>query len=265
MRVCSIASGSSGNCIYVGSDRAHILIDAGISGKRVLAGLSALGLSLSDIDAILVTHEHADHISGLGVLLRKREIPVYSARETIDEILKIPQLGKLPSDVFTERGCDTDFTVGDLSVHSFATSHDAARPMGFRISEGRKSMALATDLGVYNDYILRNLTGLDTLFIEANHDVRMLEAGRYPYPLKQRILSDRGHLSNETAGQLACEVLHDDLRHIVLGHLSQENNYPSLAFETVCAEITMGSNPYRAADFDIQVARRDQIGNIIEW
>lgn len=265
MRICSIASGSSGNCIYVGSDNTHLLIDAGVSGKRTLEGLNSLGLSLADIDGILLTHEHADHISGLGVLLRKKEMPVYTAKETAAEVLKLKSMGKLPPDIFVEERPDYDFTVGDLLIHPFSTSHDAANPMGFRISDGRRNLAVATDLGCYNEYIVGNLEGLDTLLVESNHDVRMLEVGRYPWNLKQRILSEKGHLSNESAGQLLCRVLHDNMRHIILGHLSQENNYPSLAFETVASEITMGENPYRAGDFDIQVALRDKTGDIIEW
>ena len=124
-------------------------------------------------------------------------------------------------------------------------------------------MGIATDLGKYNDYIIENLQGLDALLLEANHDIRMLQVGKYPYYLKQRILGDRGHLSNENAGRLLCRLLHDNLKAIFLGHLSRENNYEELAYETVCSEVTLGDNPYKSKDFRIQVAKRDLISDVV--
>ncbi len=265
MRVCTIASGSSGNCIYVGTENTHLLVDAGISGKRIEEGLHDLGLTGADVDALLVTHEHADHVKSLGVLERKYAMPVYTTQETWDAAAADPRLGRIPEGVQRPVVPDQDFTVGDIRIHPFSTSHDAANPVGYRFESGGKSFAVATDLGCYNDYIVRQLQKLDALLIESNHDVRMLEAGPYPYPLKRRILSDRGHLSNETAGQLLNEILHDGMRGIILGHLSKENNYPALAYETVCAEITFGACPYRAGDFRIEIAGRDKPGDPMEW
>ena len=265
MRVCSIASGSSGNCIYVGSDNTHILIDCGISGKRIVSGLNDLGLDVKDIDAVLVTHEHSDHIKGLGVISRKYGLPVYTSPNTFKAALKAPGIGAVDAALLHEIRADSDFEIGDLKIHPFHTSHDAADPFGFRVNNGKRSMALATDMGTFDDYTIRQLLNLDTVFLESNHDVNMLEVGRYPYYLKQRILSDHGHLSNEAAGSLLNEILHDDMKHIILGHLSAENNYPALAFETVCCEVTRADTPYKAADFDIGVAKRDEPGQIIEW
>ena len=133
-----------------------------------------------------------------------------------------------------------------------------------RDRKGDREVGIATDMGVYDEYIVKNLEGLDALLLEANHDVNMLQVGKYPYYLKRRILGDKGHLSNETAGQLLCRLLHDNMKQILLGHLSRENNYEALAYETVCAEVTMGDNPYKAKDFRIDVAHRDTASELVE-
>ena len=263
MRLCSIASGSSGNCIYVGSDCAHVLIDAGISGRRVEAGLNSLELTGRDLDGILITHEHSDHIKGLGVLARKYGIPIYATGGTVDAMVRSGSLGKIPEGIFREIREDEPFLIKDLVINPFTIPHDAAQPVGYRLECGEHSVGIATDLGKYNEYIIENLQNLDALLLEANHDIRMLQVGRYPYYLKQRIMGDRGHLSNENAGQLLCRLLHDNLKAVFLGHLSKENNYEELAYETVCSEVTMGDNPYKSKDFKIQVAKRDYISEIV--
>jgi phosphoribosyl 1,2-cyclic phosphodiesterase len=263
MRVCSIASGSSGNCTFAGSEQTSLLFDAGISGKRVEAGLNELGLTGRELSGIFITHEHADHIKGLGVLARRLGLPIYATRKTWEAVCQSGSIGEIPEGLYHQVEADLPTKVGDLSILPFHISHDAADPVGYRVTQGKKSMAIATDMGVYDGYTIDHLRGLDVIFIEANHDIRMLEAGRYPYPLKQRILGEWGHLSNEASGQLIGEILHDEMKHVFLAHLSRENNYPALAFETVCAEVTMGENPYRACDFPITVARRDEISEEI--
>lgn len=263
MKLCSITSGSSGNCICVGSDNTTLLIDAGISGKRIECGLNSIDMTTKDVDGILITHEHSDHIKGLGVLARKYGIPIYTTEGTKEAILSNPSVGKISEDLFCCICADYPFCIGDLEVAPFSIYHDAADPLGYRINQGDHSVAVATDLGHYDDYIVKHLQDLDMLLLEANHDVNMLQVGSYPYYLKRRILSDRGHLSNETAGRLLCEVLHDKMKAVLLGHLSQENNYAALAYETVCAEVTMGNNPYKASDFDISVAKRDMPSKLI--
>jgi len=263
MKMCSITSGSSGNCVFVGSEQTSLLVDAGISGKRIEFGLNEIDRTTSEMDGILVTHEHSDHIKGLGVLARRYNIPIYATKETIAAICKMNSIGKLPEGIFREIKADEDYKVGDLTVKPFAISHDAAMPVGFRLEKGDKAIAIATDMGQYSEYIIEKLSGLNALLLEANHDVNMLQVGSYPYYLKRRILGEQGHLSNENAGKLLCEVLHDNLEVVLLGHLSQENNYEALAFETVSAEITMNDNPYKAKDFDIKVAKRHENSSLV--
>jgi len=264
MRMCSIASGSSGNCIYTGSDTTHILIDTGISGKRTEEGLKKLDLSMKEIDAVFITHEHADHIQGLGVLTRKYHVPVYCTSGTKRAILEDTSIGKVDPSLFTEIEADEVYRLKDLDITPFHISHDAAEPVAYRICHDGKKCAICTDLGVYNDYIVENLKGMDVLLLEANHDVRMLQVGPYPYYLKNRILGERGHLSNETSGQLLCRILHDQLQAIVLGHLSQQNNLPELAYETVRMEIAMSDVPYTGSDFPLMVAKRSEVSEVIE-
>ena len=193
MKLCSIASGSSGNCIFAGSETTSLLIDAGISGKRVEAGLAVLDRSAKELDGILVTHEHSDHIQGLGVLARRYGIPIYATDGTIQAMQQTKSLGKFPEGIFHTIHADDTFTLGDIAVHPFTISHDAAEPVGYRMESGGKSIAIATDLGVYSDYTVQNLTGLDAVLLEANHDENMLAVGPYPYPLKQRIAGAKGH------------------------------------------------------------------------
>lgn len=264
MRFCSIASGSSGNCIYVSSDCTNILIDAGISAKRIEEGLNRIDLKTSEIDAILVTHEHADHIAALGVISRRYGIPIYATKGTLDGIRATSSLGKIDYSLFNEIKADTKFTVKDLTVNPFRISHDANEPCAYRIKCDGKQVGVATDLGFYNEYIVDNLKGSDLVLCEANHDVRMLQVGPYPYYLKQRILSDHGHLSNENCGRMVSSILHDDVKHIFLGHLSHENNMPELAYETVRLEIEASDNKYHGNDFPISVAKRDSVSELIE-
>ena len=264
MRLLSIASGSSGNSIYVGSDRTHILVDAGISNKRIEEGLRKAGISGSDISGICITHEHSDHIRGLGVLARKYEIPIYATKETIKAIKNDMTLGSYSHELFREITPDKEFSVGDISIDPFHIYHDAADPVGFRFSCEGRTAAVATDMGHYDDYIVDRLSGIQALLVEANHDVRMLESGSYPYYLKRRILSDYGHLSNENCGRLISRILNDDTVHIFLGHLSKENNYPDLAFEAVKCEILQSGCGYRPDDFFMEVASRDCPSMIIE-
>ncbi len=273
MRICSIASGSSGNCIYVGSDTTHLLVDVGISGKRTEAGLKELDLSMRDIDGIFITHEHADHIAGLGVLARKYSVPIYATGGTIEAIQKSTSVGEIPEELFQKIRADEKIIIKDIVCNPMKISHDAAEPVAYRISHGKKRVGIITDLGTYNDYTVECLRGMDALLLEANHDVNMLQVGPYPYYLKQRILGDRGHLSNERAGQLLCDLLHDNLQAVMLGHLSKENNLPELAYEAVRVEVTMAcinkeqtkdcNTQIKTSDFPMYVAARSELSPVI--
>ena len=259
----SVASGSSGNCICLGSDQCHVMIDAGISGKRIEEGMNTYDYTTSDMDGVLITHEHSDHIQGLGVVARKYGLPIYATKGTADAILQSSSVGKIDPSLFHVIEAGKTFFIGNLEIYPMSISHEAADPVAYLVSDGRHRVGVVTDLGYYDADIVSHMEGLDALLLEANHDIHMLQVGAYPYPLKQRILGERGHLSNETSGQLLGQILHDGMQHILLGHLSKENNYDELAYETVRLEISLGDNPYRGNDFPIEVAKRDRPSSLI--
>ena len=248
----------------MGTDATHLLVDVGISGKKTEAGLNSIGQTLKNIDGILITHEHSDHICGLGVLSRKYHIPIFATAGTIEAIKESTSVGIIEEDLFVPIKADESFRIKDITIEPMHTSHDAAEPVAYRLKYGNKKIAIATDLGTFNEYTVECLKGMDFLFLEANHDVKMLQVGPYPYQLKRRILGDRGHLSNELSGQLLKRIAHDKLQGVVLGHLSKDNNIPELAYEAVRVELTMGSEVYNEVQFPITVAKRDTVSNIIK-
>ena len=263
MRFLSISSGSSGNCTYIGDDHTHLCVDVGISGKRMEAGLNDIGLKTADMSGILITHEHSDHIGGLGVVSRRYGIPIYATQGTIGAIRRMPKFKDIPDYLYHEINADQPFTLGDFRIRPIRVSHDAADPVAYRFDNGGSSAAVMTDLGKFDDYTVDCLSGCDALMLEANHDVNMLQVGPYPYRLKKRILSDKGHLSNENCGRLLAKLLHDKLKHIILGHLSRENNLAELAYETVRMEITMADTQYRFSDFPVTIAKRNERSELI--
>ena len=267
MRFTSIASGSSGNASYIGTDNTHILVDVGVTMKAINEGLHAMNLDLRDIQAIFLTHEHIDHIRAVGTISRKYGIPIYSTLETLRETLLNKTLGAVPKEMMFPIQPDEAVTIGDLAVTPFTIDHDAANPVGYRMEETEtgKKAAVATDLGHFDAYIQSNLRGVNAMVLEANHDIAMLNAGPYPLSLKRRILSDHGHLSNENSGRLLDQVLHSELRHVFLGHLSAENNLPELALRTVREQIDQSDSEYHAKDFDITVASRNHVSEMIEF
>ncbi len=262
MKLCSIASGSSGNCIFVGTRQTNILVDAGISKKRIVEGLDIIGISPLSIEGILVTHEHSDHIKGLGVMARQYKLPIYGTRETIEEIKRISSLGAIEEELFHVIEPDVSFFINDIEVTPFSSYHDARNPVCYTFCQGKHKVGIATDLGTYDDYIIKNLTGCEILLLEANHDVNMLQVGSYPYSLKRRVLGDYGHLSNDTSGKLLARLMHKGLKHIFLGHLSKENNYPDLAYETVKYELEK-CGILEEFDFQLEIARRDEISPLV--
>lgn len=258
MRLASISSGSKGNCIFVEQKDTAILVDAGISKKRIEQGLNYFGKTPDDLDGIVITHEHSDHIKGLGVLLRKYKIPVYATEKTIQKILEEGQIGQVDTDLFYVIQREQEFFVKNINLLPLHISHDAADPVCYRFLSGTSSCAVVTDLGQADDTLIGNLQGLNALLVESNHDARMLQSGPYPYYLKQRIWGAKGHLSNEACGSLINALISDKLKHIFLGHLSFENNYPELAFEAVRNEINFGKHDFCADQIDIKVASRTE-------
>jgi phosphoribosyl 1,2-cyclic phosphodiesterase len=225
----SLYSGSSGNSIFLTSNNAKILIDAGMSGKSIENGLKEIGEKAEEVDAIFVTHEHTDHTKGVGVLSRKYDIPVYASEGTWKGMLK--QVGKIKENNI--RVINSPINIKDMDIVSFKISHDALEPTGYSvICEGKKA-CIATDLGYLSEEVKENIIDADLLLLESNHDVEMLKFGPYPYVLKKRILSDLGHLSNEACGKAIMEIMTEKQKTIVLGHLSNTNNYPELAYLTV--------------------------------
>ncbi len=260
MQFVSLFSGSSGNSAYVGSNNTHLLVDVGVSNKRIEGELNRLELKGKDINGVFLTHEHSDHIQGLEVFVRKNQVPVYASRGTLEALRESRKFDRI-LEFFCPITPGQQVEVGDLCVYSFSIDHDAREPLGFRI-EGEKKIGVATDLGQFTPEIVRELSGLDALLVEANHDVRMLETGPYPYSLKRRILSKKGHLSNENAGRLICSILHEKIKKIFLGHLSAENNLPQLALESVRCEIFEMGGGFSPDDFDIEVAKREGLSSL---
>lgn len=257
MKVCSIASGSSGNCIYIGDGKHHILIDAGISRKRIVDGLRSLHVMPEELDGILVTHEHVDHMKGIPMMAKMFGMPVFATGGTLDELCYKDKNEDIRKEHLYQVYADEPFVIGDFRITPFSMSHDAAEPVCYTVETAGKKLGMATDLGIYDDYTVGHLSGSDCLILEANHDISMLEAGKYPYPLKRRILGRRGHLSNEEAGQLLCRLYHKKLKHVFLAHLSKENNYPRLAYEAVKCELWEGLG-MTSLPFSLSVAERDQ-------
>ncbi len=244
--LCALASGSRGNSIYLGAGQAALLIDAGLSGREIEKRIRQQRLDLRHLTAILVTHEHLDHIRGVGVLARRYNLPVYMTSPTHRAARKT--IGELPECRYFRPG--TDFTVANFKVHPFALSHDAADPVGFTFAANGSRIGMATDLGIATGLVKEHLKDCDLLLVEANHDIDMLTAGPYPWHLKQRIRSRNGHLSNGAAGDLLCEIVHQNLRQIVLAHLSETNNSPQAARRAVEEALASFAIPIHTAGQD---------------
>ncbi len=260
IKVCSLFSGSSGNCIFVSCNDTAILVDAGVSGKRIESALEGIGESFEKIAGIFITHEHSDHISGAGILSRRYKIPIYANPDTWTAMR--PFLGKLNSELIRHIEVGEITTVGDISIRPFQIPHDAICPVGYNIFVDGKKLTIATDIGHMDKELIANLEQSDMILLESNHDIEMLRTGRYPWPLKQRILGDHGHLCNEMAGKIVAHLAQCGTKRFLLGHLSQENNFPELAYRTVCnALMEKQINPVK--DVYLEVALRDRASNVM--
>ena len=239
LRVCILGSGSKGNCTYLESPEARILIDAGLSAREIERRLRQIERSPVALDGILISHEHGDHINGVGALARRYKLPVYVNRATWQRAQHV--VGMV--DELREFCTGTPFVLKDLTIDPFSLPHDAEDPVAFRLAWRRRTMAIVTDLGYPSQLVRERIRGCHLLVLEANHDDAMLKAGPYPWPLKQRIAGKSGHLSNLQSSQLLRDVVHDELEQVVLAHLSETNNHPDLALLT--AQDILGSRGTR--------------------
>lgn len=257
---CSLASGSSGNCQFVESDTTRLLVDAGMSGKYIKISLETIGVKIESINGILVTHEHADHISGLGVLMRKYKIPLYVTVKTWEAVkLKI---GDVDHNLLHLYEAIDDIYIGDIRVKGTRITHDAVDPLCYTFMHEDSKIGIATDLGAISDAVIEQFKDCDLLMIESNHDIEMLKVGPYPLYLKRRILSEHGHLSNEDAGYIAREIINfGKAKNILLAHLSKENNFPDLAYETVRG-ILEAESIIVGKDINLDLTYRDKVGKL---
>lgn len=258
MRFCALYSGSSGNSLFLEAGGVRLLVDAGVAGRAVGSALGQIGVSPDTIGAILVTHEHIDHIKGVGVLSRRYNIPVYANAKTWEAMQE--QVGTIAPSCTRIFETDRDFYIKGLNVLPFKTPHDAAESVGFVFNCRGARISTMTDVGHITGRLLSAVSDSDLLFIEANHDVDMLRAGSYPYLLKRRIFGDNGHLSNEAAGKAVVKLFGQRMRNVMLGHLSRENNMEELALETVRCELRAQDIP--DGEIAVSVAHRDRISEL---
>lgn len=222
-----LASGSTGNAVYIETSRHKLLIDCGLSGRKMTELLGKIDRKPEELDAILITHEHSDHIKGLGVFARRYHTPVYANTKTWQAMSL--NIGDIPLDQKFIFETGAVHTFGDIDIESFGVSHDAIEPMFFVFRHGGRKLSLLTDLGYVSDHIKETVKHSDAYILEANHDIQMLMMGRYPWNVKRRILGDSGHISNEDAGLALSEILGNETKRVYLAHLSKDNNMKELA------------------------------------
>lgn len=249
---CSLYSGSSGNSLFVQTENTKILIDAGESAKKITDALSSINVNPSDLDAILVTHEHSDHVKGLGTFSKKYNIPIYANEKTWDFMPE--QNAKILENNKKYFKPSENFEIGDLKIHPFKIPHDAANPCGFNLFHNNKKMSIATDIGHMTSDIIHKLEDSSFLLLESNYDPNILKYSKYPYSLKERIAGPNGHLANNDAGKTISYLLKSGLNQVMLGHLSRENNFPELAYKTVVEELI--ESKYDENSININIANR---------
>ncbi|HZJ76498.1 MAG TPA: MBL fold metallo-hydrolase [Oscillospiraceae bacterium] len=262
MFFCSLASGSSGNCHLINDGENSILVDAGLSGRRIENRLKDIDIDPKTLTAILVTHEHSDHIHGVGVLSRRYNIPIYANRGTWEGMNT--KIGEIKESNIKCFNSTEDFNVMDFNIKTYDIPHDANEPVGFCIEKGRVKISIVTDLGYIDENIIEQVKNSNLVVLESNHDEEMLKAGRYPYFLKRRILSNNGHLSNEAAGNAIVDLANKNVESILLAHLSRENNFPELAIETV-RNILDDEKIIIGEDIGLDLAHRDRVSNIYRF
>ncbi|WP_069998148.1 MBL fold metallo-hydrolase [Cellulosilyticum sp. I15G10I2] len=260
-KLCTIASGSSGNCTFLQAGSKMFLIDVGISGKKAVLGLAELGVNPYDIQGVFITHEHIDHIKGVGIFSRKYDTPIYATHKAWDKIIGDQMIGNVKAHNIRFISKEEYFEVEDLSVFPYGIYHDAVDPVGYAFLYDNKKITIATDIGIVDERIKDHLKGSHGILLEFNHDINMLEAGTYPFYLKKRILSNVGHLNNEAAAEVLTDIYHKDMKWAILGHLSKDNNVPDLAFLTAKMALEE-KNIVIDKDIKISVAKRDNVSEI---
>lgn len=259
LNFCSLYSGSSGNCLFVETENTKLLIDAGVSLKKIKDGLQSLDILPTSLNGILVTHEHIDHIKNLGNLSKKFNIPVFANQETFDNMPE--QTQKISPENIKTINVNEKFYINDLQINPFSIPHDAANPCGFNISNNDTKISIATDIGHMTNDILKHLEGSKFILLESNYDTEVLKCSKYPFYLKERIAGPNGHLSNSIAGKVVNYLINYNLETAILGHLSKENNFPELAYQTVIDEII--SSGTDTSKINLSVASRDNVGKLI--
>jgi phosphoribosyl 1,2-cyclic phosphodiesterase len=262
IRFCPLVSGSSGNSIFIETDGTKILIDAGVSGKKIESCLKKIDVDGGDIDAIFVTHEHIDHIKGVGIVSRRFDIPIYATEATWDAMETcIGNISRKNRKIIYK---GENMPLNDMLIKPFEIPHDAADPVGYSVSAGDIKMTVATDIGHITDTVTEAVRDSSVLLLESNHDIDMLKSGPYSYQLKERILGLYGHMANAAAGNLLSDIMSNKLKQVFLGHLSNQNNTPELAFHTV-REILDHNGIYVGHDLQVETANRDDISRCIEF
>lgn len=261
VKFCSLYSGSSGNCLFFGTEQTKILIDAGLSRKAIFQALEQIDQKPDQLKGILLTHEHNDHIKGAGILSRTLDIPIYATEGTWQACL--PLIGDIAEKNMICIEAGKAFEIDDICVQPYSTPHDANDPVGYCLTAEGKKTVVATDIGKMTKALLKWFEKSDLLFLESNHDIEMLKIGSYPWYLKNRILGDKGHLSNETAAKTVAYMVKAGVTKVVLGHLSEKNNFKELAYITTVNEMKKeGILP--GIDATIEVADRYTVGTIYD-
>lgn len=259
MKFCSLYSGSTGNSLFVQGDETKILVDTGVSAKKIEEGLSSINIDINEINAIIVTHEHIDHIRSAGTMAKKYNIPIYATLGTWNGIDNEKLVRPIEQKNYFKIG--QEFEIGDLKIMPFATSHDAMDSCGFSITHDNDKISIATDLGEMTRDILKQINKSKFMLLEANYEPEVLRCCSYPYSVKQRIAGTRGHLSNREAGDTISKLVESGLQNVMLGHLSKESNFPELAYKSVINELVQNSINYK--DIELNVASRIEPSKVI--
>lgn len=259
MKFCSLYSGSTGNSLFVQGEETKILVDAGVSAKKITEALTSIDVDIKEINAILVTHEHIDHIKSIGTLANKYNIPIYANLGTWNGIDNEKSVINIENKNYFKIG--KKFEIGDLEINSFSTSHDAMEPCGFSIQNNGKKVCVATDLGEMTNEVIENLKSSNFLLLEANYEPEVLKYCSYPYILKSRISGKKGHLSNNEAGKTISKLMNYGLDNVMLGHLSKESNFPELAYKSVVNELMQ--NGIKEKDIELGVASRTEPSKVV--